>query len=165
MPKGKCQFYIRHGPRVFLLTTLPWKGTCVVAMWDMCSKMGHLDPPAWRWEYPSMKRKNVKSGAEGGKHLAAVESSIFAGLMPLVEHMAIRQYDDGEPRETGWITLKTAGAAWIVQVKDPDGMCSFQAVADTLDKALETATLLLSCDEAPWEPDRFLMQNGKKKKK
>lgn len=111
-----------------------------------------------------MKKKSAKVGAEAGKHLAAVESTIFQGLMPLVEHCAIRQYDDGDPRDPGWLTVKTQGAAWVIQVKDPDSGCSFAAVADTLDKALETAALLLSCDEAPWEPDRFLAANAKKKK-
>lgn len=112
-----------------------------------------------------MKRRNVKSGAEGGRHLAALETTRWHDLMSLVEHCAIRQYDDGEQRETGWLTIKTQGAAWVVQVKDPDGCCSFASVAETLDKALETAALLLACDEAPWEPDRFLAasKNGKKK--
>jgi len=111
-----------------------------------------------------MKKRSAKVGTEGVKHLAALESTIFSGLLPLVEHCAVRQYDDGDSRETGWLTIKTSGAAWIVQVKDPDGACSFSAVADTLDKALETAALLLSCDEAPWEPDRFLLAGRKQKK-
>jgi len=112
-----------------------------------------------------MKKKMSKS-AEGVKHLAAMETNLFAALMPLTEHMALRQYDDGEAREPGWITLKTQGAAWCVQVKDPDAAVSFTAVADTLDKALETAALLLGCDDAPWEMDRFLAQQkaGKGKK-
>jgi len=165
VPKGKCQFYLKHGPRVYLLTSVMSRGMCVVAMWDMCSAMGHLDPPAWRWEYPSMKKRSVRVGTEGVKHLAALESTIWAGLLPLIEHCAVRQYDDGEQREPGWLTIKTQGAAWCVQVKDPDGACSFSAVAETLDKALETAALLLSCDEAPWEPDRFLAANKKERKK
>lgn len=93
-----------------------------------------------------------------------IETEKFKDLMPLVEHCAIRQYEDGTPRETGWITIKTAGAAWVCQVKEPDGGCSFSAVGETIDKAIETAALLLACEEAPWEPDQWLMRNGKKKK-
>jgi len=34
-----------------------------------------------------------------------------------------------------------------------------------LDKALETASLMLACDEAPWSPDPFLKgKSGTKKK-
>lgn len=162
--KGQT-FYLRYGPRVYHLTGKPFKGICVVAMWDMCGRIGHLDPPTWKWEWPIMKRRSVKVGTEGVKHLAALESRILDGMLSLVEHCAVRQYEDGEQREPGWFTVKTQGAAWCVQVKDPDGCCSFTAVAETLDKALETAALLLSCDEAPWEPDRFLASSKASKKK
>lgn len=114
-----------------------------------------------------MKKRIAKGALDGDvKHLAPVESNIFTNLMPLVEHCAIRRYDDGEQREPGWFTVKTQGSAWVVQVKDPDGAVSFSAVGQTLDNALETAALLLACDEAPWEPDRFLAgqkATGKKK--
>lgn len=111
-----------------------------------------------------MKKKLGKLDDKQTKHLAALESTILGGLLPLIEHCAVRQYDDGDSRETGWFTVKTTGAAWVIQVKDPDSGCSFSAVADTVDKALETAALLLSCDDAPWEPDQWLQRNGKKKK-
>lgn len=164
VPRRRCQFYLRRGPRVYQLTSLWKKGICVVAMWDMCSAVGHLHPPTYQWSYPSMRKKLKPNGPEMQKHLAALESEVFKGLLPLIEHCAVRQYDDGDPREVGWFTVKTNGAAWIIQVKDPDSGCSFSAVADTLDKALETAALLLSCDDAPWEPDQWLQRNGKKKK-
>jgi len=118
-----------------------------------------------RWEKPVMKKRGVKPLGEATKHLAPMETEILKDHMPLVEHMAVRQYDDGEAREPGWITIKTQGAAWCVQVKDPDGACSFTAVGKTLDDALETATLLLGCDEAPWEPDQWLAASQSRKKK
>lgn len=113
-----------------------------------------------------MKRRVSKSSPEGqAQHLAPVETVRFSDMMSLVEHMAFRKYDDGEPREPGWVTIKTQGAAWVVQVKDPDGCVSFTAIGETLDKALETAGLLLACDEAPWEPDTFLAQAKARKAK
>jgi len=118
------------------------------------------------WRLPSMKKRVAKGAINGDqKHLAPVETNLFSQLMPLVEHMAVRRYDDGDPREPGWITIKTQGAAWVVQVKDPDGGVSFSAIGQSLDNALETAALLLACDEAPWEPDRFLMQSKADRKK
>lgn len=98
-------------------------------------------------------------------HLAAVESSMFANMMSIVEHCALLKYEDGTPREPGWVTIKTNGSAWTVQVKDPDTACTFAATADTIDKALETAALLLSCDDTPWERDRFLVEQQSKKAK
>lgn len=112
-----------------------------------------------------MRKKQAASAANGAKHLAPVESNYFAQLLPLVEHCAVRQYDDNDPREPGWFTVKTNGAAWVIQVKDPDGGVSFTAIGETLDKALETAALLLSCDEAPWEVDSFLVSAKARKRK
>lgn len=112
-----------------------------------------------------MKKKNVKAGAEAGKHLAPMETNYLGALLPLVEHCALRQYEDGDPREPGYFTVRTSGSAWQIQVKDPDACVSFTTTADTLDKALETAVLLLSCDEAPWEHDRWLEDAKKRKKK
>lgn len=165
LPKRRCQFYVKAGGRTYLLTSLPWKGICVVGMWTTCTPLVHLEPPRYSWEFPSMKKKLGKLEDKLVKHLAALESEILRGLLPLLEHCAVRQYDDGDPREPGWFTVRTQGAAWVVQVKDPDSACSFAAVAETLDKALESAALLLSCDDAPWEPDSFLMASKAKKRK
>jgi hypothetical protein len=144
----------------------PFKGIRVSGLWLPGDNL--LQPPAEsrRWGLPEMKKKSVKTGAEGGKHLAALETTRWGDMLSLVEHCAVTRYDDGDARTPGWITIKTSGAAWLVQVKDPDSASSFTAVAETLDKALETAALLLACDEAPWEPDRWLLaqQSGKRKK-
>ena len=112
-----------------------------------------------------MKKKAAKTAEGQGKYLAPVETEFLKELMSLIEHCCCRAYDDGDPREPGWVTIKTSGAAWVVQVKDPDSAMSFSAVGATVDKALETAALLLGCDEAPWEPDQWLAANAARKKK
>jgi len=114
-------------------------------------------------ERPLVKKKAAAAGApDGAKHLASVESEMFKDHMPLVEQMAMVRYDDGDLRQPGWVMLKTLGAAWIVAIKDPDSGNSFQFVAETLDKAIDGATLLLACDDAPWQPDAYL-KAGKRK--
>lgn len=119
------------------------------------------------YKVPDMKKKAAKGAPSESNHRAPMESEYFRDLMSLVEHMALTKYDDGDARETGWITIKTQGSAWMVQVKDPDAGVSFASVGETLDKALATAALLLGCDEAPWEHDQWLMRKmapkGKKK--
>lgn len=109
-----------------------------------------------------MAIKKRTAEVKDSQHLAAMETTRFADVMSLVEHCALLKYEDGSPRQPGWITIKTNGSAWTIQVKDPDTACSFAAVADTLDKAVETAALLLSCDDAPWERDRFLVDQQAK---
>lgn len=108
-----------------------------------------------------MKKKPDKNSQQQGTALAKEGSVLLKDLPALVEHCCCRRYEDGDPREPGWFTVKTQGAAWVVQVKDPDSACAFSAVGDTLDKALESAELLLGCDEAPWEQDAWLLKNRK----
>jgi len=165
LPMGKSQFFLMHGSYQFGLQAIWRKGICVMSRCRRDLRYG-TDRGEVKWEYPSM-RKKVSKVSEGQpvKHLAPVETSLFAGMMPLVEHCCFRQYDDGDPREPGWITIKTQGAAWCVQVKDPDAGVSFTAIGETLDKALETAALLLACDDAPWEEDRWLKQQKAQKGK
>jgi len=149
----------------FLLRALPHKGICVIGRYDP----RHVDLVVVglveEWEFPRMAIKKRSAEVQQTNHLAAVETSILDACMPIVEHCCLRQYEDGSPREPGWVTIKTNGAAWAVQVKDPDTCCSFVAVAATLDKALETASLLLACDDAPWEMDQWLAKAKMEKKK
>jgi len=164
LPRGRSLFYVQLGHYTFTLTAVSGRGICCVGRCRTALRYAD-DPGRLKWEYPSMKKRLPKgAGVDGVKHLAPMETNRFADLMPLVEHCALRQYDDGEPRETGWITIRTNGSAWTVQVKDPDGCVSFAAVAETLDKALDTAALLLACDDAPWEEDRSLKQQKASKK-
>lgn len=114
----------------------------------------------------AVKKKNTASSPEAGRvHLAAVESNMFTKLHPLVEHMACTRYDDGDVRVPGWITIKTQGSAWQVQVKDPDSASSFVAVANSLDDALALASLLLEAEETPWEHDKWLADKKPRGKK
>lgn len=115
-----------------------------------------------------MKRRQVSNhGAkqDGPQHLAAIESTVFSRLHSLVAHCATTKYEDGSPRKPGWFTIKTMGSAWVVQVKEPDEALQLSAVGQTLDDALALIDILLTSEEAPWEPDPFLKRqsgNGKK---
>ena len=165
LPRQGCGYYLVVGRYQVGLQWVPFQGI-------------HLRSISWRppnswevpglieqWEKPSMAIKKRATASQPGVQLAAVESEMFAGLMSLIEHCALRSYADGETREPGWFTVKTQGAAWIVQVKDPDTCSSFQAVAATPDKAFELAAALLASDDAPWEHDKWLADSKSRLKK
>lgn len=167
LPKGRSRFYVLLPDRVFRLDARYGAGICVTARGRRSDSPIPFGPWAREWEIPSMKKKATQSGKQDAKHLAALESTVFGDLLPLIEHCAVTQYDDGDQRLPGWFTVKVQGAAWIIQVKDPDTGLSFQSIGDTLDKALGTAALMLACDEAPWEVDPWLTSKkkaGEKKK-
>jgi hypothetical protein len=108
----------------------------------------------------AMKRVKLGEVSAGSTatHLAPVESDVFSRLMSIVSHCCVTRYEDGELRQPGWVTIKTLGSSWAVQIKDPDACASMQAIGASLDDALTLADLLLSSDQAPWEHDRFLAQ-------
>lgn len=164
-PRRKNWFKMRLQNLMLLLCSVPHKGTYLVAGTTLIESTSLSTSWRYRWKEPDVKKKAAKGGAENVKHLAPLESNVFTALLALVEHCAVRQYDDGDPREPGWFTVKTQGAAWCIQVKDPDSAASFTALGSTLDQALETAALMLSCDEAPWEPDAWLASKRKGSRK
>jgi len=112
-------------------------------------------------EMAKMKRKRQAADAPAGKHVAPLESSILSKHHSLVAHMAVVQYDDGGARVPGWISIKTIGAAWQIEIKDPDTLQLLRVVQATLDDALTLAALLLDSEDAPWEPDTWAQQRAK----
>lgn len=109
-----------------------------------------------------MVKKRQAAAPATAKHLAAMESTVFGKLHPIVAHCCATQYDDGESRRPGWVTIKTMGAAWVIDVKDPDSCSCLRIVQQTLDDALALASILLESDDAPWEPDAWLAQQKAK---
>jgi len=113
----------------------------------------------------SVKKRVPLAERSSVRHLAAMESNMLAGVMPIIEHLALLQYDEGEPRKPGKIFIETQGPAWKVTVKDVDTAAQFSVVAETVDKALESVALLLACEDAPWEPDVWALERKQKKGK
>jgi len=116
-----------------------------------------------------MKRRVVSSAAPSpgvASHLAAIESVMLTPVPNIVAHLAVTRYDDGTPRQPGWLTVRTEGVSWKVIAKDPDGQCSLTAIAQSVDDALALMDLMLGAEDAPWEPDRWMMDKkpgGRKK--
>jgi len=152
----------RHG--VFHLVAMRYFGVSCFAstrdgirtvQWDNCNT----------WKEVFMKKREPSNAAKAGVlHLAAVESDLFSKHLPIVQHCSHTMYDDGSVRKPGWITIKTMGSTWVVEVKDPDSCSRMTVVQQTLDDALTMASVLLESEEAPWENDPWLKkQPGGKK--
>jgi len=160
-----CEFGLIVLDKLFIIAYVPHRGLWPVAIRPRCSIAG---PPLCSYPMPeyAVKKRSLHQVATAGapQSLAALDSTVFGKLPNVVAHCSITRYDDGDPRRPGWFTVKTMGAAWVVQVKDPDAGASLSATASSLDDALALADLLLGSDDAPWEPDPFLkkLTSGKK---
>jgi len=161
LPHGKLSFYIKRCNLVFTLTSQPWQGISVVGCLKLRKGSCHFDQPSVTWEFPNVKKKAASSETSSGRHLAAMESNVLKDLLPLVEHMAVTRYDDGDAREPGWFQVKTVGSSWQVVLKDPDTTQQITCHGQTLDEAFALADLLLGTDSAPWEADKWARMRKK----
>lgn len=112
-----------------------------------------------------MKKKKKADATPTAKHLAPVETTILRDYMPIVEHLAMVQYEDGDTRKAGRITLCTFGGVWQAEVKDPDTLQQMRLSAQTLDDLIILLAVQLGSEDAPWEPDTWAQQQAKKSKK
>lgn len=112
-----------------------------------------------------VKKKIALSPAEVKRHLAPMETEVLREFMPIIEHLAITQYDDKDVRQVGRMTLQTKGSVWQVILKDPDSCQEMVVNGQTLDEVLALTARLVSSEEAPWQPDVWAMQQKKKSKK
>jgi len=86
------------------------------------------------------------------KHLAAMETECFGAFMAVLEALAMLQYDDGTPRQAGYLGVWTQGSVWAARITDKDADATLTAEGRTLDEALGLLALLLGAEDAPWEP-------------
>lgn len=165
LPRGSGWFWYRDRCGWSCYTFAPFRG--LFRCWRGPFKVGDFprpgDPALKR--VPDVKKKVAAASGPGERHLAPVESEILRDFLSIIEHCAVVQYDDGDPRQPGWITVRTQGRAWVADVKDPDSGCSFRLLATTFDELLESLQELLSCDQAPWEPDHYLKSKAKQPRK
>lgn len=144
---------------------VPWTGWLPVAV-------RHPDDPLrversfQHWEVKTMKsRKKAAEAAESSaRHLAAVETEVFARLMPLVEQCAVTRFDDGESRVTGGLFISTQGSLWKATVTEPGECLKLTMMAQTLDDALAGLALALEAESIPWEVDTYALSKRPKKK-
>ena len=165
LPAREKWLYVVCGGKMFTLQYLPFKGIAWRAVRDPGDPRRALLPHELQFPRCEMKKKDLPKSSAEGRHLAAMESDRFSDMLSLIEHLAVTKYEDGDPRETGVIILRTNGVAYQAIVKDNDtGLC-FTSSGKTLDEALETAALYLGTDSAPWEVDRYAKRGSPKKKK
>lgn len=115
-------------------------------------------------EDPRMKRRTPP--AAGLPALPLDDTSKVLLKFPLVrEFLSATAYEDQTPRQPGYMTIRNRVGSYEITVYDPDAGLRCAARAMTLDDVLAATELLLGAKEAPWEVDRFLMEQVTKNKK
>lgn len=152
LPMGKGLFKVLTAGGFFAMRYAPFRGVCKAA-WFVAGQSfdESLRTAKVVWEVTSVKK--VKVGDRSSvKHLAALESEMFREHLSVVEVLALLQYDDGTPRQPGYLGMWTQGATWFVRVTDKDAEAQITAEGRTAEEAWDNLALSLSLDSPPWEP-------------
>jgi len=137
------------------------------AVW--CERAGrrvHMwEEPFW-WEgAKNMKRRRSEVTQDSGVAVASLDLKKLVEFLPIVQHLAVRRYDDGEPRTPGVITLRTIGSLWQAMCKDPDTRQEMPVVAQTFEDLLYLTAATLDAPDAVWQPDPWAEKMFAQKKK
>lgn len=152
LPMGVCRFSVLTGNRRYVMRAMPFRGIGVVEVRSWAWGPGNYDDRLIeRRERCSVKKVKVADRATV-KHLAALESEMFREHLPIIECLAMLQYNDGSPREPGYLGMWTQGATWFVRVTDKTGEAQMTAEGRTAEEAWDTLSVLLGSEQPPWEP-------------
>lgn len=99
------------------------------------------------------------------KHIAALESEMMKDAMPVLEQLAMLQYEDGSPRQGGLLMVWVDGSTWTALVKERSADAQMRATGRTWDEMIGTLALMLGAEDAPWEPDPNARRHGGRKGK
>lgn len=152
VPRGKFRYYLLTADWAVVIDGLPFRGQFASEYrrktWGRSPGDGEV---LERHKRPSMKRVKVTERGRV-KHLAPLETEVFRDVFPIVEALAALQYDDGTPRQPGYLGVWVQGSGWVVRLIDKDADAQLTVEGKTLDEAFNVLSLILGAEDAPWEP-------------
>lgn len=152
LPMGTCRYRILTDHWYVVISVKPFRGAFVVekrrAAWCRTGQPHELLEAR---ERPSVKKVKLADRSAVSR-LAAQDTEYFADHGAIVDALSLLQYDDGSPRQPGYLGVWTQGSTWVVRITDKDADAQLTCEGRTLDEALDTLALHLGSDKAPWEP-------------
>lgn len=152
LPMGKCFYRLLTQSTVYVMCSRPFRGVYVSEYWSR--DHGTIRPSETlvkRLGDPKVKPVKIRDKA-AIIALANQDSKYFAEHPHLIDFLSKLQYEDGTPRQAGYLGVWTNGTAWTVRVTDKDADAQMTFDGRTLDEALDTLELHLGSENPPWEP-------------
>lgn len=127
-------------------------------------------PPAWTFtHWPDGTNMPIRKRVVDPMTLAAPaapHATSYLVLSPLlIEFASATSYEDGTARVPGYFTVRVRGTEWECTLYDPDAGARLPVRAPTVDDMMVAVELALGAQEAPWEQDRYLMEQLAKRPK
>lgn len=162
-PMGDFTFWVLTGRDIRRMYAKPFQGIQHVETRSLSLRsVPHSGAVLERKELVPVKKVRIADKA-AVRHLAALETELLRDHLSVVEHLALLQYEDGSPRQTGYLGVWTQGSQWMARITDKDGDATLTAGGRTLDEALTLLAMLLGADDAPWEPVSRRVSKGARK--
>jgi len=152
IPMGKGVFFLWTGRDTLAIRYAPFRGYKVVARWSGRRPPGAAPRHApERYEETTVKKVKLAERS-AVKHLAALDCKMFQEHRAVLEAVAMLSYEDGSPREGGYLGTWVQGGTWFLRVQDKTGDAQMTAEGRTLEEAYDTLQVLLTSENPPWEP-------------
>lgn len=152
VPMGKGRFSLLTATVEYVISFAPFRGFYIVAWkrktWGRSPGDGETLGERRRIDVKKVKIRDRASV----KALASLDSKALQMYPAIVDSIGLLQYEDGSPRQPGYLGVWVQGSAWVTRITDKDAEATLTTEGKTLDEALELLNLMLGADDAPWEP-------------
>lgn len=152
LPMGKCRYKLLTAHWKVVIDVVPFRGQFIVERQRRALGLAPGDGEVLeRRKRPDVKKVKLKDRA-AVRRLASLDSVALGKFPAVLDSIALLQYDDGSPRQSGYLGVWIQGTAWVVRLTDKDAEATLTCEGKTVDEALDLLNLLLGADDAPWEP-------------
>lgn len=152
LPMGSCEYWLLTSDLAYLMCGLPFRGVHCRGVWSRDLFVGACPGDALELRGRTDVKKVKLPDRAKVKALAAQSSEYFEQLQAVVDSLVLLQYEDGSPRQPGYLGIWTQGSTWTVRLMDKDADAQLTVEGRTLDEALDILDVHLGSENAPWEP-------------
>lgn len=161
------RYWFEWGTRRYCLMFLPWQGLSFTGSMGLAEDQLASVYLSLGSGVKLMKRVTPPTGLDQIRPALSHESKLLAKCPQFCRYLTDTAYDDGSPRTPGGFFWNNRWTLLEVVLLNPDAGARLPVVAPTIDEMFAALEAVVRLDDAPWQPDKRLMEElqkrGKKK--
>lgn len=165
---GTKDYFVDHPEALFSVRWIAHRGLFILASSEKEAPHAMLEHWGFPEDWKMPVRKRVPTGELPPIPFLSMDTKAMAKSPLLVEFLAATAYEDGTVRTPGYYTVRNRMIEYECTLYDPDSGQRVAVRARELDKMWQGVEVVLGAVDAPWEVDRYLLeqleQKNKKKK-
>lgn len=165
LPARERWYVLRGVRRDYHVLWRPFRGLSAIGSGDVGSvHCTNLYPDPRKVERMFAKRQ-MADGAPVIRPALPAESKVLGKLPTLVAFLRDTVYEDGSPRQPGYIWFTNRWSSYEVILFDPDSCSKLAVNGPTIDDTLALAEASLRAPDAPWQLDQYMVERKVKGRK